>query len=263
MSQTYAKHLTRDYLEYLGITEVSEDGTKIMKGDKELSQHFDGRYLLITLYDPAIRQACPTELRTNRTGQIHFGVHRIVYCWYNRIIPEGMVIDHVNNNKTDNRLKNLQPLTPKANINKERVESIKQTKCKMNKPRSFYENKLKHYEELYEYAKLNKDPVACHKLRSNIAQTRARLRYWDAHKDEYKDYIEDMEGAIKMKKELTEFKKDLMELASWKKFFKDNGNKKLWHECCTIEKLVKVKGVEAEPIVKHALEVCHKHFGGN
>ena len=133
----------------------------------------------------------------------------------------------------------------------------------MNKPRSFYENKLKHYEELYEYAKLNKDPVACHKLRSNIAQTRARLRYWDAHKDEYKDYIEDMEGAIKMKKELTEFKKDLMELASWKKFFKDNGNKKLWHECCTIEKLVKVKGVEAEPIVKHALEVCHKHFGGN
>ena len=257
MSQTYAKHLTRDYLEYLGITEVSEDGTKIMKGDKELSQHFDGRYLLITLYDPEIRQACTTELRTNATGQIHFGVHRIVYCWYNRIIPEGMVIDHRNSNKIDNRLQNLQPLTPKANLAKERVESTKQTKCKMNKPRSFYEKKLKTYEELYESAKLNKDAKACHHLRANIANTRARLRYWDAHKEEYK------EGPTKMKKEKTEFQKDLMELASWKKVFKENDNKKLWHQCCTIEKIVKEKGEEAKAIVEHALEVCHKYFGGN
>lgn len=258
MSQTYAKHLTRDYLEYLGITEVSEDGTKIMKGDKELSQHFDGRYLLITLYDPAIRQACPMEERTNATGQIHFGVHRIVYCWYNRIIPEGMVIDHQNNNKTDNRLQNLKPLTPKQNVTKERPESTKQIKCMMNKPRSFYEEKLKRYEELYESAKLLKDAKKCHHLRTNIAQTRARLRYWDTHKEEYEDFVK----GVQVMKEMSEFKKSLLELAQWKKVFREHGNKKLWHECCTIEKIVKVKGIEAEPMVQHALEVCHMYFGG-
>lgn len=257
MRQNYGTQLTRDYLEYLGITAVSKDGTKIMKGGQELAQYENGGYRTVGLYDPAKRQLVPMEDRTNTTGQLHLGVHRIVYCWYNRIIPDGMVIDHVNNNKSDNRLENLQLLTPKENVWKGRECDSKETKCKMNKPRSFYENKLKHFEELYESAKLNADRKACHHLRGNIANTRARLRYWDTHKDEYQ------EGPIKMKKEKTELQKDLMELAAWKKTFKENGNKKLWHECCKIEKIVKLKGEEAKPIVKHALEVCHKHFGGN
>jgi hypothetical protein len=243
----YAQTLTKDYLEYLGITEVSEDGTKIMKGDKEVTQHFDGHYKLITLYDPAIRQACPKELRTTTTGQLHFGVHRIVYCWYNKVIPCGIVIDHKNSNKLDNRLENLQMFTPKENINKERPESTTQLKCKLDKPRSYYEDKLAKYEALYEEAKANHDAKAAHHLRSNIAQTRARLRYYDAHNKEVN--------------EVSEFKKDCMELASWKKVFKENNNKKLWHECCTIEKMVKEKKEEAWPIVKHALEVIHMYFG--
>jgi hypothetical protein len=243
----YATHLTRDYLEYLGITEVSKDGTKIMKGDKEITQHYDGRYNLITLYDPAIRQATPIELRTNTTGQIHFGVHRIVYCWYNRIIPNGIVIDHINSNKLDNSIDNLQMLTPKENVNKERPESTKEMPCKLNKPRSFYENKLAEYEKLYETAKANKEADRAHNLRSNIAQTRARLRYYDNHKKEVT--------------EMTEFQKDCLELASWKKNFKLDGNKSMWHECCKVEKVIKEKKEAAAPIVKHALEVLHRTFG--
>lgn len=248
MSQTYAKHLTRDYLEYLGITEVSEDGTKIMKGDKELNQHFDGHYKLITLYDPAIRQACPVELRTNTTGQIHFGVHRIVYCWYNRIIPTGLVIDHLNSDKTDNRLQNLQLLTPKDNVNKERPESTTEIKCKLDRPRSYYEEKLAKYEKLYELAKATKDAEKAHHLRSNIAQTRARLRYYDNHTEEVNN--------------MTEYKKDLMELKSWKKHFKAAGNKAMWKECLKVEKVIKEKSQDdAALIVEHALEVIHNHFG--
>lgn len=257
MRQNYGTQLTRDYLEYLGITEVSEDGAKVMKGDQELTQYENGGYKAVGLYDPAKRRLVPMEERTNTTGQLQLGVHRIVYCWYNRIIPDGMVVDHRNNNKLDNRLENLQLLTPKENVWKGRECDTKEKKCKMNKPRKFYEDKLAKYEALYEEAKANHDAKACHKLRANVANTRARLRYWDAHKDEYK------EEPIKMKKEKTEFQKDLMELKEWKKTFKENGSKKLWHECCTIEKIVKEKGIEAEPIVKHALEVCHKHFSKN
>lgn len=255
MRQNYGTQLTRDYLEYLGVTEVSVDGTKIMKGDQELTQHECGGYRTICLYDPAKRKLIPMEDRANTTGQLHLGVHRIVYSWYHRIIPDGMVVDHVNNNKFDNRLENLQLLTPGENIWKERESNTKEIKCKMNKPRSFYEDKLTKYEALYEEAKANHDAKATHKLRSNIAQTRARLRYWDAHKDEYQ------EGPIKMKKEKTEFQRDLEELVYWKQRFKEAGNKAMWHQCCKVEKLAKTSPIEeAQKIVAHALEVIHRTF---
>ena len=218
-----------------------------MKGDKELKQHYDGRYKLVTLYDPAIRKACPKELRTNTTGQLHIGVHRIVYCWFNRIIPTGMVIDHCNSIKTDNRLENLQLFTPQENVTKERPESNREVYCKLDRPRSYYEEKLNKYEALYETAKQNHDAEEAHKQRSNVANIRSRLRYYDSHTKEVNN--------------LTEFNKDLKELKSWKKAFKESKSKKLWHECCTIEKMVKKQGIEAWPAVKHALDVIHTHFG--
>lgn len=181
----YAKELTRNYLEYLGVTNVTKDG-RIFKGDKEATQYYDGRYLSVAFYDPAIRLAIPFEKRRSDTGcgQFALGVHRIVYAWYNKIIPTGMVIDHIDNNKTNNNLDNLRMVTPRENIIKERPEAnTKLMKCKLNKDRSFYEDKLKEYTELYEKAKLNKDQVAAHKLRTCISQYRARLRYYDLNKE--------------------------------------------------------------------------------
>ena len=45
-------------------------------------------------------------------------VHRFVYECYNGIIPEGKVIDHINDIKNDNRLSNLQLMTQKDNCKK-------------------------------------------------------------------------------------------------------------------------------------------------
>ena len=179
----YATTLTRDYLEYLGITNVTEDG-KIFKGDTEVAQYYDGRYLLVNFYDPAIRRVTPPEERSNSTGQFTLGVHRVVYAWYNKIIPMGMLIDHIDNNKTHNHLDNLILVTPRENVVKDRPEANKKLmKCKLNKDRSFYENKLKFYTELYEAAKLNKDQAAAHKYRVYLSQYRARLRYYDLNKE--------------------------------------------------------------------------------
>ena len=45
-------------------------------------------------------------------------VHRFVWECHNGLIPEGKVIDHINNDKEDNRLCNLQLVTPQENCKK-------------------------------------------------------------------------------------------------------------------------------------------------
>ena len=45
-------------------------------------------------------------------------VNRIVYQTFISCIPEGFVIDHINNIKNDNRLENLQMLSVKENTQK-------------------------------------------------------------------------------------------------------------------------------------------------
>ena len=104
--------------------------------------------------------------------------------------------------------------------------------CRLDIPREHYVKKIEEYLE-------KKD-------KASASHYRARLKYYDNH--------------ITEATEMVEFKKDCLELASWKKVFKESKRKRLWHECRTIEKMVKEKGIEAKPAVKHALEVIHKHF---
>ena len=41
--------------------------------------------------------------------------HRIIWKMFNTVIPKGMQVDHINNNRTDNRIENLQLVTHKQN----------------------------------------------------------------------------------------------------------------------------------------------------
>lgn len=60
---------------------------------------------------------------------------------------------------------------------------------------------------------------------------------------------------------MTEYKKDLLELAYFKRRFKEEGNKTMWRECIKVEKVAKNYNTdEAQMIVRHALEVIHEHF---
>ena len=53
-----------------------------------------------------------------QNGQKGYYVHRFVYECFNGIIPDGTVIDHVNNIKDDNRLCNLQLMSQQENCKK-------------------------------------------------------------------------------------------------------------------------------------------------
>lgn len=52
-----------------------------------------------------------------RLGQKTYLAHRIVWEAFNGPIPEGMQINHINEKKDDNRLENLNLMTPKENCN--------------------------------------------------------------------------------------------------------------------------------------------------
>lgn len=46
-----------------------------------------------------------------------FLVHRLVWLAFNGTVPEGLQVNHINEDKTDNRLENLNLMTPKENMN--------------------------------------------------------------------------------------------------------------------------------------------------
>ena len=57
-----------------------------------------------------------------QNGQRSVYVHRFVWECFNGLIPEGKVIDHINNIKDDNRLCNLQMMTQQENCKKSAQE---------------------------------------------------------------------------------------------------------------------------------------------
>lgn len=233
------KQITRSYLEYLGVTEVTKDG-KVFTKNGELKPHLMGgrkhNRLMIRLYDKEKYKLVPKEKRNDHSGHVKILVHHVVYAWFNSEVPYGKEIHHIDENCLNNALDNLEALTKEEH--KAKHASTRELKCRLDIPRSWYEGKLKEAQSVENKTKVNYDQI------SNYS---AKLRYYDSH-------IEEAQS-------LVEFKKDCMELNVWKKVFKENNNKKLWHECCTIEKMVKEKGLEARPVVKHALEVAHKYFG--
>ena len=63
--------------------------------------------------------------------------HRFVYEVFKGKIPPHLEIDHINNIKTDNRIKNLQLLTHKQNIEKTKNKPIISISIKTGEKRRF------------------------------------------------------------------------------------------------------------------------------
>ena len=63
--------------------------------------------------------------------------HRFVYEVFKETIPPHLEIDHINNVKTDNRIKNLQLLTHKQNIEKSKNKPIISISIKTGEERRF------------------------------------------------------------------------------------------------------------------------------
>lgn len=201
----YAAELTKEYLMKLGITDVTPDGLHIYKGSEELAQYIPKtknvkrRYFRVSLYDPEIRQATPKEERTSTTGAITIPVHVINYVWNRGPRELGLVVDHIDNNPLNNHIDNLQLINQRENVTKDREESIRELKCKLDRPLSYYEDKLAYYEDLYQKAVKECNQEEAHKQRANTYGQRARIRYWLSHKEEAEALIAKKQAYLETK----------------------------------------------------------------
>lgn len=236
-----------------GITEITENG-EVYRGEVKLNVFKLGTqsYSAIQIYDrdkdgnlikiPVKRhfKGCKKPTDTYMYKLRTIGLHRAMWAWHYGEVPEGMVVDHINNqhaNIEDYKLDNLQLLTPAENVSKDKPQNNTKTmKCMLSRGREYYEDLLNMYTSLYEIAKEEGDAKEAHKLRSNISQTKARLRYYDEH-------LEEAEALVKAKeKEATRLKEKHRRVAEIKKLkaqaaeAKKNGDKASWHYFLSLAK---------------------------
>ena len=180
----YLKATKKEDLLEAGIVSVSEDGKEILY---KPSKHLD-----------VVKKAAQYLSKKNyyhvHIGNYQMDAHRLVYIWFKGEIPEKHCVDHIDDDKQNNNIKNLQILTWSENIKKNRKVSKQGTKlipCNMKRPREYYEEKVKHYLELWKEDK---------KYATSLYESRARLRYWDLHKNEYENFIYEQNKIEKNKK---------------------------------------------------------------
>ena len=183
----YSGTVTKEYLMKLGITDVSRDGQHIMKGDKELHQRSPkglNGYKAVCIYDSNSYKEELKNLDNGSMGNYDFYVHRVVWAWYHGATTPGLVIDHINNNRGDNRLENLQELTIGDNVWKDRPHDVYTIKCDLAKPLSYYQDKVERYKRAFELAKTLNDRREYCRCSKNFSTAKARLRYYSQNKSE-------------------------------------------------------------------------------
>lgn len=133
----YAKQLTKDDLKKMGIKDIFFNPYDLQyhiidKNDKELPLYRDKHnYLYFYSYDLDDQgQYIKKPIKRKRKGykKIYdtyrykiktLPLHRAIYAWFKGDIPQGMVVDHIDNKHEthyNNRPENLQLLTQAENV---------------------------------------------------------------------------------------------------------------------------------------------------
>lgn len=266
----YARRLTREEVIRSGIRVAVEDGhLQIYRGSEKCQLHSTPSYYRnpkIRCYNK--REVVPyftvalyefdennNKIKIYRNSSSYYTyktrittLQRVVWAWYNGEVPDGMTVDHINNQHEfldDYKIENLQLLSPKDNIHKDSHANYNRTlKCSMKKPRSYFEEKVNYYQNL----KDNSTGMQRYEYINILSRYNANLRYWDAHQSEYEDYI-------KMKNEVAAQKQQKKENIQKRKLLDQkiaqyrHTDKTRWHELIELRKnLVNVSLQDIENI---------------
>ena len=162
---TYAKKLTKDDLIKAGIKDIFFNPYDLQyhvinKNDTEIGLcRNKQRYLCFNVYElddegqrikiPIKRlfKGCKKVSNTHNYKTKMITLHRAIWAWTKGEVPEGMVVDHIDNKHEthyDNRPENLQLLTPAENLAKERnnyrASDIKELRKNIKEAHKAYTN---------------------------------------------------------------------------------------------------------------------------
>lgn len=114
----YLNEEWRDIKDYEGKYQVSNFGRvksleRFKKGKNDSLASVKEKIL-----KPQINHRGYYQVELCKNSKVRFySVHRLVFEAFNGTIPEGLQVNHINEIKTDNRLSNLNLMTPKENTN--------------------------------------------------------------------------------------------------------------------------------------------------
>ena len=245
-----SKQITKSYLEYLGVTDVTADG-RVFTKNGELKPCRIGRSknypskqekLKLNFHDPEKYKSVPKEKRNDGSGLVNILVHHAVYAWFHGEIPYSKEIHHRDGNCLNNNLDNLVALTHAEHVKEhkrmrelEQQEALVEEKCRLDIPREHYVKKIDEYMKKGDYANAN--------------QYKRRLKYYDNHIEEAAQKIKDI--------------KDLELLKYLKDEYRKSGDKQRWHMYNDIIKNWK----DYDSNVKEQIMQCALgkigNFGGN
>lgn len=212
--KTYASRLTKEMLIANGIELITEDGVVIRNGKQVIPTQNKQGYLVLALYEldkdgnkikiPVTRtfKGCKKPTDTYVYKIMTVGLHRAMWAWFHGVVEEGCVVDHKSNKHTsieDYNINNLQIISQRENTTKDREASTRELKCKLDRPLSYYEDKLAYYEDLYQKAVKEGNQEEAHRQRGNTYNQRARIRYWLAHKEEAEALIAKKQAYLESK----------------------------------------------------------------
>lgn len=131
-----AKTLTKEDLQKLGVTDVHRDGTVYVHGTKKAPTTItskkkygtDCTYLAIALQDYS-RKIATTQKVRRKSGKLYVApawayavrtipLGRLVYAWFHGTVPGDLDVDHIDGDKMNNHIDNLQAITRRENLAK-------------------------------------------------------------------------------------------------------------------------------------------------